>query len=82
METLGSYFFEEIRRQLRGYKRMAEGAIAQVTDEQLLVTLDPESNSIAILVQHIAGNMRSRPCAPAPCPQDSHFGASLRASFD
>ena len=60
MDTLGLYFFEEIRRQLRGYKRMAEGAIAQVTDEQLLVTLDPESNSIAILVQHIAGNMRSR----------------------
>lgn len=60
MEALGSLFLQEIRRQLRGYKRMAEGAIAQVTDEQLLITLDPESNSIAILVKHIAGNMRSR----------------------
>ena len=39
---------------------MAEGAIAQVTDEQLLITLDPESNSIAILIKHITGNMRSR----------------------
>ena len=60
MDALGTKFLEEIRRQLRGYKRMAEGAIAQVTDEQLLITLDPESNSIAILVKHIAGNMRSR----------------------
>src|ERR1700745_78474 len=60
MDALGSYFFEEIRRQLRGYKRMAEGAIAQVTDEQLLITLDPESNSIAILIKHVSGNMRSR----------------------
>ena len=32
MDALGSHFLEEIRRQLRGYKRMAEGAIAQVTD--------------------------------------------------
>lgn len=60
MDALGSHFLDEVRRQLRGYKRMAEGAIAQVTDEQLLITLDPESNSIAILIKHIAGNMRSR----------------------
>ncbi len=39
---------------------MAEGAITQLSDEQLFVTLDPESNSIAILMKHIAGNMRSR----------------------
>jgi hypothetical protein len=45
---------------LRGYKKMAEGAIAQVTDEQLFATLDRESNSIAIIVKHIVGNMRSR----------------------
>ena len=44
----------------RGYKKMAEGAIAQVTDEQLFATLDPESNSIAIIVKHMVGNMRSR----------------------
>src|ERR1700751_3340034 len=39
---------------------MAEGAMAQVTDEQLFVTLDPEANSIAVIVKHITGNMRSR----------------------
>jgi hypothetical protein len=54
------HYLEEIRRQLRGHKRLAESAIAQLKDADLLVTLDPESNSIAILVKHIAGNMRSR----------------------
>ena len=34
--------------------------MAQLSDEQLFVTLDPESNSIAIIVKHMAGNMRSR----------------------
>jgi hypothetical protein len=34
--------------------------MAQVDDEQLQVTLDPESNSIATIVKHMAGNMRSR----------------------
>ncbi len=45
---------------LRGYKKLAEGAMAQVTDEELTVTLDSEMNSIALVVKHLAGNMRSR----------------------
>jgi hypothetical protein len=44
----------------RTYKSMAERAMAQVTDDQLQVALDAESNSIAVIVKHIAGNMRSR----------------------
>jgi hypothetical protein len=44
----------------RYYKKLAEGAIAQVTDEQLLAAPDPGANSIAIVVKHMAGNMRSR----------------------
>ena len=44
----------------RQYKKMAETAIAQVTDEQLTTVLDPEMNSIALIVKHMAGNMRSR----------------------
>jgi predicted GNAT family acetyltransferase len=55
-----SHYLEEARRQMRGYKRLGEGAMAQLTDEQFFVTLDPESNSVAILVKHIAGNQRSR----------------------
>jgi hypothetical protein len=44
----------------RQYKKLAEGAIAQATDEQLYLTLDPEANSIALVVKHMTGNMRSR----------------------
>lgn len=44
----------------RQYKKIAEAAIAQVSDEQLTLTLDPEMNSIAQIVKHMAGNMRSR----------------------
>ena len=57
---LAAHYLEEIRRQLRAYKRLAEGAMAQVSDEEFFRELDPESNSIAVLVKHIAGNMRSR----------------------
>jgi hypothetical protein len=42
------------------YKKLGERAMAQCPDEALFVTLDAESNSIAILVKHMAGNMRSR----------------------
>src|SRR5581483_11613023 len=44
----------------RQYKKFAEKAMEQVSDEHLFSTLDGESNSIAIVVKHIAGNMRSR----------------------
>jgi uncharacterized protein DUF1572 len=42
------------------YKKLAERAMAQCPDDALFVTLDPESNSIAIIVKHMSGNMRSR----------------------
>jgi hypothetical protein len=41
-------------------KKLADKAIAQLSDEQLHVTIDPESNSVAIIMRHMAGNMRSR----------------------
>jgi uncharacterized damage-inducible protein DinB len=44
----------------RYYKKLAERAMAQCPDEGLFTTLDAESNSIAIVVKHMAGNMRSR----------------------
>ena len=44
----------------RYYKNLAERAMAQCPDEGLFTTLDAESNSIAIIVKHMAGNMRSR----------------------
>jgi len=44
----------------RYYKQLAERAMEQITDEQIFAALDPEANSIAIVVKHLAGNMRSR----------------------
>jgi hypothetical protein len=44
----------------RFYQSLGDKAFAQVTDDQLLATLDPEMNSIASIVKHLAGNMRSR----------------------
>ena len=60
MDSPVAHILDEVRRQMRGHKRLAEGALGQVADEQLTVTLDPESNSLAILIKHIAGNMHSR----------------------
>jgi hypothetical protein len=60
MAELAQHYFEEARRQFRGYKRLGEGALAQLKDEELFFTLDPESNSAAVIVKHMAGNMRSR----------------------
>ena len=60
MTDLATHYVDEARRQLRGQKRLAEGAISQLADEELFATIDPESNSVAILVKHLAGNMRSR----------------------
>ena len=60
MTDLASHYLEEMKRQFRGHKRMGEAAMAQLDDMDFFVTLDPESNSVAALVKHIAGNARSR----------------------
>jgi uncharacterized damage-inducible protein DinB len=44
----------------RYYKKLGERSMAQCSDESLLAVIDAESNSIAIIVKHMAGNMRSR----------------------
>lgn len=44
----------------RYYRKLAERAMEQVTDEQLFEQIDEESNSIALIIKHMAGNMRSR----------------------
>src|SRR5271168_4382103 len=49
-----------MKRQFRGHKRMGEAALAQLEEKDFFMALDPESNSIATLVRHVAGNARSR----------------------
>ena len=53
-------YLEDSLSLFRYYKKLGEGAMEQVPDEQLFAALDPEMNSIAIIVKHMAGNMRSR----------------------
>ena len=60
LPDIGSMYIDEAFRSLRGHKRLADGAIAQVSDEHFFAVPDPESNSIAIVVKHMVGNMRSR----------------------
>src|SRR5262245_27612555 len=55
-----SPILEVAREELQKIKQLADKSIAQVDDEQLWTTIDVETNSIAILVRHMAGNMRSR----------------------
>jgi hypothetical protein len=54
------HYLDDSLRQLRKLKELGDRALAQVRDEDLFTTLDPESNSIAVLIKHLAGNMRSR----------------------
>jgi hypothetical protein len=53
-------YLEDAEGVFRHYKRLAEGAMSQLSDEQLYIALDEESNSIAVIVKHMAGNMLSR----------------------
>ena len=53
-------YIEDSLAIFRQYKRLVEKAFEQLTDEQLMQQLDEESNSIAQIVKHMAGNMRSR----------------------
>ena len=60
MTDFAALYLDEIKRQVRGHKRMAESAMAQLSDKEFFATIDPESNSVAVLAKHIAGNAHSR----------------------
>lgn len=57
-----AHFLADARETFAKYKKTADGALAQMSDEALFVVPadDPESNSAAVIVRHMAGNMRSR----------------------
>jgi hypothetical protein len=57
---IGVHYLDDARRQFVKLKAQAERAMAQVEDADFFRSPDPESNSIAIVVKHVAGNMRSR----------------------
>ena len=53
-------YLVDIRKLFAYYKTMGEGAMQQVSDKDLFWQYDSNSNSIAIIVKHISGNMLSR----------------------
>lgn len=59
-DSLARHLLDDALSNFRAYKKLAEGAFAQVTDEEFFRALDEESNSIAVIVKHMAGNMLSR----------------------
>lgn len=54
------HYLEDALRQLHKLKAQADRALAQTPESDWFTALDPESNSIAIIMKHLAGNMRSR----------------------
>jgi hypothetical protein len=59
-ENLAQHYLENVIAEFRSLKKLGDRAMEQLDDEQFFVTLDAESNSVAIIVKHLAGNMRSR----------------------
>ena len=55
-----SPILEVVIDELQKIKKLADKSIAQLSDDQLNVTLDDDANSVAVLMRHMAGNMRSR----------------------
>lgn len=53
-------YLAEARRALRQYRKLGEDAMAQMRDDELLAPLGEEDNSVALIVKHLWGNMRSR----------------------
>ncbi len=53
-------FVQALRGEYASLKSLAERAAAQLDDEQFFALLDPEANSVAMLMKHLGGNLRSR----------------------
>jgi hypothetical protein len=59
-DSLAEHYLEDAAKVFRGQKKLADGAVAQVSDEEFFRAIDAESNSLALIMKHMAGNMRSR----------------------
>ena len=59
-DTLAGHFVKDAAKVFRNLKRLADGAAAQVSDEEFFRAIDEESNSVALIMKHVAGNLRSR----------------------
>jgi hypothetical protein len=59
-DDVAAEFLRSARARCASLKRLGEQALARLDDADLTKSLDPESNTVAVLIQHLAGNMRSR----------------------
>jgi hypothetical protein len=59
-QSIGQHYLEDALNTFRDYKKLGERAFAQLSDEDFFRTIDEESNSIAVIIKHLAGNMISR----------------------
>lgn len=59
-ESIGAAYLHDVRESFRKLRNSAERAVEQVGDEAFFATIDPEANSIALIMKHMAGNLRSR----------------------
>jgi hypothetical protein len=59
-QSIGQHYLEDVLNTFREYKKLAERAFAQLDDEDFFRTIDDESNSVAVIMKHMAGNMISR----------------------
>src|SRR5437667_67445 len=59
-QSIGQHYLEDALYTFRYYKKLAEGAFAQISEDDFFRTLDDESNSIAVNMKHMACNMLSR----------------------
>ena len=60
MSSLAENFRDDALRTFRNYKKLAERALEQTSDDEFFRQIDTESNSIALIIKHIAGNLHSR----------------------
>jgi hypothetical protein len=57
---MNATYLESVKNQFEYYKMLGDKTIAQIPDEKLFWLYNDESNSIAIIVKHMSGNMLSR----------------------
>ena len=60
MDGFRTAYLHDLARTFRHYQSLGDGALAQVSDDDLHTLVDPDANSVAIVMKHVAGNLRSR----------------------
>jgi hypothetical protein len=74
------HYLTDVVRQFRQIKELAEKALAQIRDEEIFIALDEEANSIALLMKHMAGSLRTR-WRDFPSASDDEMGRNRDSEF-